>query len=231
MRAWVGMGVAALALGGCYDPEEEFEKFEFRCGRTTDGICAPDRLPDASADAGVCSPPDDDLSDIISKRFIAISSGIPTAETFPTMLQVEYMEAERMPDRSIRVVIRSRPVAACDPTTPVDDFSEPETHFIQEDGTAEFELAERTLPAEANPILPAPIRSQVTLTSKVCEEEKEFQCGTTRGQLFEPIMQELSGTFGQRIVQDHGEVPDPLLLDCFGTVASPISEFPTCMSM
>lgn len=225
------LGCALLALG-CYGPENEFNKFNYRCERTTDSICVERTTGPVDTD---CEFPEDptqeDLDLLMGTFFIGISSGIPTAELFPTMQQVEISNPVENADGTITISLASRAVAACDPSMPVEDFDPAREFTIQPDGSLTLPLGEQAVPTEGNAIIPAPIRSEVTLMTRVCRNRPDFICGTTVGQLFEPVMSELNGTFGLIRTSMHGEVPDPILLDCAETEAAPISEFPVCMAM
>ncbi len=217
-------------LGGCYGPENEFNKFNFRCQQASEGICVED--PEPVGPMGDCTPPDatnpDDVARLQGIFFLAISSGIPSADLFPTMQQTEISDPTPQPDGSIRITIRSRPVAACEPSMNIEDFGDPSDHLIQPDGTLMVDPGEVTIPAAGNPIIPSPIRSRVVLTSRICLEQEDFRCGTTVGELFEPVMAELNGTFAQVRVEVHGQVPEPIFLDCGMTEAEPLELFPVC---
>ncbi len=230
-RVHASLVVAALsALAGCYGPENEFNKFNFRCAQSSEGICIKDEGPTMMT--GDCTPPDgnnpDHLARLQGMFFLAISSGIPTAELFPTMQQTEVSDPTPQPDGTVQITIRSRPVAACDPSMNIEDFGDPRDYIIQSDGTLVVDPGEVTIPIAGNPILPAPIRSQVLLTSRICMEVDDFRCGTTKGELFEPVMAELDGTFAQVRVEMHGEVPDPMPINCEMTPADPVDMFPVC---
>lgn len=226
-------GVSGLILMGCYDPEEDFERFEFRCNRAigSENICVERVVSTACPDP--CTFPNS--ADIPGTFFISISSGIPTAELFATMQQVEVLDAVDQPDGSITITMQSVAVQACDPSRPTesnpgtpDDFGDPREFTIMPDATLELPLGEANVAADGNPVIPAPIRSDVTLRTCVCQEDTNFLCGSTSGELFEPVAQPLNGTFGMTRTSMHGEVPDPRFLDCDLTEAAPIAEYPVC---
>ncbi len=225
-------GLVALSAG-CYGPENEFNKFNFRCGQATQSICV--EAPPPDMDAGTCEVPGDptpeDVDLVAGLYFIAIGSGIPTAELFPSMQQVQITDPEELPDHRIQINMASRAVAACDPSSNIEDFDPPRQFIIERDGTLVLALGEQSVPLPGNPIIPAPIRSDVTLTTQVCKNRPDFVCGTTQGQLFEPVMSELMGTFAMQRVQMHGEVPEQIFIDCSMTEAAPIAEFPVCAGL
>ncbi len=229
VRASLISVTVATLVGGCYGPENEFNKFNLRCGQASDGICAEPPTPPPPPN---CTPPDpndpDDVAQLQGMFFLAISSGIPTAELFPTMQQVEVSDPTPQPDGTIRITLKSRPVAACDPTMNIEDFGDPDDFFVQPDGALVVDPGDVTIPLEGNPVIPAPIRSRVLLTSRICLESPNLRCGTTKGELFEPIMSELDGTFAQVRVDMHGQVPDPIVIDCSRTEAAHIEMFPVC---
>lgn len=248
-RPHVAAVIGGLVTLGCYEPESEFEQFNFRCDRASDGICA--EAPAASVGPDECLVPDvpndDDVALVGGKFFTAIGSRIPTAELFPTMQQVEITNPVHFPEgceirdgngvpindddcEGIRLTVRSRAVEACNPSVPLSpEFEERGDFVIQQDGSLVLDFGEITIGGAGNAITQGPIRSETRLVTRVCTNRPDFICGAAVGQLFEPVALELDGTFALVRVDEHGEVPEKIFLDCEMTEAAPVGEFPTCM--
>ncbi len=163
-----------------------------------------------------CPPPPGsvelpDPSTLPGLYFLALSTGIDTAEQFPILSQLEIDTAEAQPDSSVRGTLRYRGVAACEQTREVEAFSDSiEFHLTSE--ALVIDLPEHTFPLEANPILPAAQRWDIQLT--LTSTDPNLPCGRLTGEVYEPVMQSLQGTFAMHPVSAHGEVPAELYFAC-----------------
>lgn len=179
-----------------------------------DGACA--------ADAAIESAP---AVPQAGSYVLAVSTGIPGLELFPVIHQVELDAVKASADGTLTAVFRSRPVSACDPTSPLAPFGSFE---FRSSGGQPFraDLPEATLPPEANGVTGTQMRSIVAYETESISPD--FVCGSVVGELLEPIREQIDGSFTLERVGEHGDVPTPMTIDCRRTEAA-VSEFPFCL--
>ena len=226
-------GLALLALGtlgaaaatACFRPGEDFDEFNARCQKADGSVCNRS-VVDPFADGGCQLPA---AQDVLGTFFLALSSGLPGSEQFPTLQLVRVTEAEAE-GGGIRVEYTIRALSACDPTAFAEGSTERQrSAFVEPDGALLLDLGETTLPADANPLVPVDVTSHVTLETRACAGRMDALCGiVSEGVIKAPIMQTLDdGTFAMRRVADVGEVPATVVIDCGATPAL-LDQYPAC---
>ncbi len=204
----------ASALSGCGSPTDRYEDFvgrDVRSNEVNTGRIDPD---------GCTLPAPEELAGEwrLAVATASLSGKVPTM----TVLDIEAEWSE--PEVELKVIITAVSLDAKDWETRVGEAIPAEPVYTGSD--FEIVLDRQTVPGEANPLLyGTPIETEVILNGQLCREnfvegEKRLttMCGEAGGQVFSPLIVDLTGsTYGAVWVPPGEPAPHPIL-DCDGTL-------------
>jgi hypothetical protein len=205
------LGVALLLISGCVDPAGELEAFQKRLAQKP--------TTDAGADAGDAPSCTILPGGVEGSYLLAIS--VSVAPTKPIVALTDLTTPAFRGGTGLALTVQ--PLAASDRTTPVDSPISIGPFLIDERGNFRATVPGLTVSGDANPITPgAPISADIVLAGNLCATSGFF-CGSVSGRATSPIMLDLEGsTFTLTFVEPGGSVPTQPVVDCTGTLATPL---------
>jgi hypothetical protein len=179
------------ATGACVDPQKTFDEFAER---------VPDAAPrDCVAGEGLCD---------LSGSFLA-SIQTPLGDPLRFLATIEFTPNEG--GGTADVTLQAITAARCDKENPGEPAGEPVTiPDVPIDGDGAFTIlaAGAMTDGAANPITCSPIVADIELCGRTQAADSDcILCGDVSGQVLQPIMTDLSGTFGSAKVAELGEDP------------------------
>lgn len=221
---WVLGAAVALALcGGCVDPESSYDEWRTRYEDSlpsTDGGGG-----SGGGDAGPCALPDPE--ELNGTYFLAVST--PIGRDKPVVYLAT--AAAEMRGASLFVTLQAQALDAKDRKTLVGEVL-PAAEVEVTAGRIVLDLGLTEVDGAANPILyGTAIEADTTLSARLCSVRSpeqptatlDFFCGDVTGELIKPLPASLeTGTFSAARVEGTDTYPEPPLIDCAGTKASPL---------
>jgi hypothetical protein len=210
------LACALLCLGAaCADPDGKFDEFVRRTGT--------DPEPDAGVpvpDGGFVLP----TAEQVSGTFLSVvSTNISPKKPVVYLLEVTAVQK----GEELELTMVDQPLAAADRMTPVGMKSAARSLRVTAAGSYQEMLTQVVTPAEANPVLPAPTLADTTFHGQLAAAETDgadgpvlFWCGTVTGHLYEPLDQDITGTFTISRIVD-GVYPE-VVINCAKEPADPL---------
>lgn len=221
---WVLGAAAVIAVcAGCVDPEASYQDWRTRYEET---------LPASGGsggsggdDAGPCALPEPEELD--GTYLLAVST--PIGRDKPVVYLATAAAALR--GGSLFVTLQAQALDAKDRKTLVGEAL-PAAEVEVTAGGIVLDLGVTEVDGRANPILyGTAIEADTTLTAQLCSVRSadepaaklDFFCGDVTGELIKPLPASLeTGTFTATRVEGVGSYPEPPLINCGGTEASPL---------
>lgn len=188
------LGLASLAATsalGCIDPDARFDQFKDDCSSSDAGICKVRAA--LKCEAGATFPTAEQAN---GRYILAITTNLtPNA---PMVLSVDFTATETAD--GLHISATGSTLAYWDRTTPVGESNSVIVQFdVPSSGEYAIHVpADPPIPADANPLIAAPVSADTTLSGTLCVygNDVEYTSGIVSGEMFAPIKGNIDGEFG-----------------------------------